>query len=109
MLPPQFQIIRKSYTSKQHVLSGFDLGPCAVLFDGNDVWALESFTRSVATGVIGVERCHRSMHFEDRLVKYAGRGFALHVPDLDFSRISRNLAEQGKNISLSCLIKLFLF
>jgi len=100
LLPPQFQLIRRSYPSLQHVLHGFDFAACAFAFDGKNVWARDDAKRTVSTGVIRADSCHRSFQLEDRLLKYVTRGFALEVPELDFKRIATNLDQQCKCILL---------
>jgi len=102
---PQIQIVRRAYSSIEHVLAGFDIPACAVAFTGKNVFALKSFSECVTSRVIHVAREHRSFHYEDRLLKYVSRGFALEIPELDVSRIPSNLQSQGV-ASVLCLPQL---
>jgi len=100
---PQIQVLRRSYRSLQEVVSGFDISVCGFAFDGKNVFARDDAREAMSTGVILGTSEQRSFQYEARLLKYAARGWALNIPQLDFKRISPNLEEQGNLISLVCL------
>jgi len=101
---PQIQLVRRSYRSLHHVLSTFDVGPCGFAYDGSTVWALDSARESLSSGVIVASSEFRSFQYEDRLLKYCCRGFALSIPELDLNRIAPNLAEQGMFLCVGILM-----
>lgn len=77
------QIITRLYHSAEHVILGFDLDCCCVAYDGRRVITLPRGLRALETRVNLVDPTRQSMNFEDRLAKYAKRGFAIGVPGLD--------------------------
>lgn len=84
-----FQIIcSRAYTSKHQILRGFDLGACAVGFDGTYVMFTELglFAHVYGYNVVDVTRC--SATYEQRLVKYFYRGFGVILPNLDVTKLS---------------------
>jgi len=82
------QIILRLYKTKSEVLHGFDIGSCAVGFDGKDVLftSLSKFTYETMCNIVDVTR--RSLTYEHRLVKYFQRRFNIILPDLDISKMT---------------------
>jgi len=79
----------------EHVLSGFDIPSCCLGYDGDSVFATKDGHIALTTGINTARSCHRSTCYEDRLIKYATRGFAIHVPELDWKRVPADLPLQG--------------
>jgi len=94
----QLQIISRAYSSLEHVLVGFDIPACCVGYDGKHVYALKCFHRAVTTGVNLALSVKRSPSYENRLAKYATRGFAVDVPELDHKRVASDLDAQGISV-----------
>lgn len=90
LMPPPYksiQIILRLYHSLEHVLCGFDLDCCAVGFDGLKVVALPRAIRALKTRTNVVDVTRQSRNYEERLIKYARRGFEIAVPGLDIERV----------------------
>ncbi|KIY61234.1 hypothetical protein CYLTODRAFT_363128 [Cylindrobasidium torrendii FP15055 ss-10] len=79
------QIVLKLVQSPREVLLNFDLDPCAIGYDGKDVWMLPRFVRAIETGytnftmdIIGGHYLgDRKASRETRVFKYADKGFGL--------------------------------
>lgn len=92
-----FQIIcSRAYKSKHQILRGFDLGSCAIGFDGEQLLFTELglFAHVFGYNIVDVTRC--GVAYEHRLMKYFDRGFGVILPNLNMT----NLEEYG-TISLS--------
>lgn len=84
----KYQIICvRAYKSKHQILRGFDLGSCAVGFDGVDVLFTELGLFAYVYGYNIVDTTRRSTTYEKRLIKYLGRGFGIILPDLELEEI----------------------
>lgn len=79
----EIQFIFRIYSSKSEILHGFDLGSCAVGFDGKKVYftSLSKFAYEYGLNIIDTTR--RSTSYENRLMKYMWRGFGIVLPQLD--------------------------
>jgi len=84
---PTVQVILRCYTSPAEVLLGFDVDCCCVGFDGAEVWASDRGLRALRHRVNVVDLTRRSTTYESRLIKYAGRGFAVGIANLDLSAV----------------------
>lgn len=75
------------YPTESEILHGFDLGSCAVGWNGEKVMmtSLGAFCLSRRVNVVDTTR--RSTSYEPRLVKYLQRGFNIITPHLDMSKI----------------------
>jgi len=104
---PQIQIIRRTYQSKEEILSGFDIAACRFAFDGKVLWAHESARSAVVNGVITCSSLHRSFAYESRLLKYAGRGFALSIPELEWDRVPTTILSDGTSTLISFCLHVF--
>lgn len=80
------QVILRLYRSPTEVLAGFDLDCCCVAYDGRRVLALPRALSAIRTSVNLADPSRRSLSYEARLHKYAGRGFAVGVPGLQHHR-----------------------
>lgn len=88
ILPPPYrkiQIILRLYHSPEQVLLGFDLDVSSVLFDGKSVLASQRCVRALIRREILVDPTRQSTTLEDRLRKYASRGFRVAMPPMSFS------------------------
>lgn len=80
----KYQIIcGRAYESKQQILRGFDLGSCAIGFDGYKVLFTELglFAHVYGYNIVDVTRCSET--YEERLMKYHQRGFGIILPHLN--------------------------
>lgn len=68
-------------------MTGFDLDTSAIGFDGSRVWASPRAIAALITQSNRVDVTRRSPSYENRLVKYASRGFEIYVPELKRSEI----------------------
>ena len=77
------QVILRRYSTLAEVLHGFDLGACAVAWDGARV-SLTALGRLAARWRVNVVNLAvRRGSYERRLVRYWERGFAVALPDFD--------------------------
>ena len=84
LTPPwrKIQIISRLYDSKEHILNAFDIDCCCVGFDGKVVLATPRACAAISTRVNLINLNIRGKAYENRLLKYAERGFAIGVPRL---------------------------
>ena len=77
------QFILRAYRCPSQVLLGFDMGSCAVGFDGGPRLLFTPLSHfAYATGMNIVDPLHRSTTYERRLIKYWRRGFGIIMPHL---------------------------
>ena len=78
----KIQIILRIYKSVDEILHGFDMGSCAVGYDGKNVMmtSLGKFSLEYMINVVDPSR--RSTTYESRLLKYSRRGFQIVMPYL---------------------------
>ena len=83
----KIQIILRLFTSVSMLLHGFDVGSCAVAFDGavTHTTLLGAYSLSHRVNIVCPSR--RSTSYESRLKKYYDRGYALVLPHLDIGRL----------------------
>ena len=86
------QLITNTYTSVHDVLVNFDLDSCCFAWTGDRVVCTSRGLRAITHGVNLADngRFDGAVYCR-RLEKYADRGFAIGVPGLDVTRISRQL------------------
>lgn len=84
---PTIQIILRLYTSIEQILHGFDLGCCAVGFDGSKVWTTTRGEFCIKNSINVVDTTRRSLSFETRLHKYLLRGYEIVFPKLDMEKV----------------------
>jgi hypothetical protein len=78
----KIQIVNRIYPDKESILNGFDLDCVCIGFDGKDVLATGRAMRAIQTRLNIVDLSIRGDAYENRLLKYAERGFAIAVPGL---------------------------
>ena len=88
------QIILRLYKSPAEILMGFDVDACSIGYDGTNVWMTPRCHRSLAHQYNTVDMTRRSPTYEQRLAKYATRGFSVLVPTLQRDRIDPQLFER---------------
>ncbi len=71
----KIQIITRNYQHKADVLNAFDLDCCRVGFDGQNVLATQRAIPSIRSRVNTIDLNLRGDCYENRLLKYAERGF----------------------------------
>lgn len=76
------QLIFKRFDTIADVLYSFDIPSCAIGFDGLKLYTtkLGDFTWRTKVNIIDLTR--RSFKYDERLVKYFGRGFGILFPNL---------------------------
>ncbi|GAQ89753.1 hypothetical protein KFL_005580050 [Klebsormidium nitens] len=79
---PKIQIVMRNFLSAADVLAPFDLDCCCVAYDGTRVWASPRALRALQTGINLVGLSFRHVYYEDRLMKYSRRGFAVQDPEM---------------------------
>ncbi|MDE2100881.1 MAG: hypothetical protein KGL39_26780 [Patescibacteria group bacterium] len=77
------QVILRLYDSVSEVLHGFDLGACAMAFDGENVFITATAKVALEYGLNVVDMSRRKVSYEHRLAKYNRRGFAVVTPKLE--------------------------
>jgi hypothetical protein len=94
----KLQIILRLFPNVEYLLQGFDLGSCAVAFDGITAYTtlLGAFSLLHRVNIVCPSR--RSTSYEARLKKYFERQYALVLPYLDLS-----LLVPGKTLELPFL------
>lgn len=91
------QIVLRLYKSVSEILTGFDVDCACVAYDGNQVWAAPRALAAFATQMNTIDLTRRSPSYENRLSKYAHRGFEVYWPLLDRSRIDPTIFERAFN------------
>jgi hypothetical protein len=64
-------------------------------FDGSQVWASPRALSAFVTQANVIDLTRRSPSYENRLAKYARRGFEVHWPNLDRSKIDPTIFERS--------------
>jgi hypothetical protein len=83
------QIITRLYPSPASVINSFDIDCCCVGYDGSSVIANSRSLEALALRINTVDLTIRSNTTENRLLKYAERGFAINVPNLDRRKVDK--------------------
>lgn len=91
------QIVLRLYKSVSEILTGFDVDCACVAYDGNQVWLAPRALASFCTQINEIDLTRRSASYENRLCKYASRGFEVHWPSLDRSRVDPTIFERAFN------------
>lgn len=95
----QIQFILRIYSSVQEILLGFDLDSSRFAYDGENVWTTESGLFSLKNRVNVVNFDKASTTFENRLIKYAHRGFDIFVPKFSYKNVLlENIPELSENV-----------
>tara|TARA_B110001452_G_scaffold265579_1_gene270517 strand:+ start:2846 stop:4624 length:1779 start_codon:yes stop_codon:yes gene_type:complete len=83
------QVILRRYTCAADVIFNFDVDACQLAYDGRRVVATPAAHRAFRTGLNIADPERSSPAYEKRLAKYSLRGFAVAVPGLELSRVSK--------------------
>lgn len=81
------QIVLRLYRSIAEILTGFDVDCCCAAYDGKQVYASPRAIAAYITQINQIDLTRRSPSFENRLAKYARRGFEVFWGSLDRSKI----------------------
>lgn len=103
----KIQIIFRLYTSASEILHGFDLGSCAIGYDGGNVFLTELGKFAFEYGCNIIDTTRRSTSYEKRLVKYFERKFNIIMPNLDVSKMRTQ--NNRYNVDEICEIPRFVF
>lgn len=83
---PVVQVILRRYATVSEVLHGFDLGSAAVAYDGQELYFSSKGKLAYERGLNIVDLKLRRNTFETRLQKYAERGWAIGMLELDVTK-----------------------
>lgn len=102
------QIVLRLYDSISQIITGFDVDCACAAYDGNQVYASPRALAAFATQCNTIDLTRRSPSYENRLSKYSHRGFEVHWPQLERSRIDPTIFERsfGRTLGLSRLLVL---
>jgi hypothetical protein len=79
----------------EHVLTGFDLAPCSLGFDGAQIWAIPRAVEAIRSNVIPADPWLESENMVPRLLKYASRRFSVGFPGLTWETYERLMSMRG--------------
>ncbi|PGH35322.1 hypothetical protein GX50_01786 [[Emmonsia] crescens] len=91
------QVVLRLYKSVSEILTGFDVDCACTAFDGCQVWASPRAIAAFATQTNSIDLTRRSPSYENRLAKYAHRGFEVYWPALDRSKLDPTIFERSFN------------
>ncbi|OBT41736.1 hypothetical protein VE00_07971 [Pseudogymnoascus sp. WSF 3629] len=102
------QIVLRLYDSISQIITGFDVDCACVAYDGKEVYGSPRALGAFSTQTNTIDLTRRSPSYENRLSKYSHRGFEVHWPDLDRSRVDPTIFERAfrKTLGLSRLLVL---
>lgn len=89
------QIVLRLYDSISQIITGFDVDCACAAYDGNQVYAAPRAITSFVTQCNTIDLTRRSPSYENRLSKYSRRGFEVHWPGLDRTRIDPTIFERS--------------
>ncbi|APA10450.1 hypothetical protein sscle_06g052200 [Sclerotinia sclerotiorum 1980 UF-70] len=89
------QIVLRLYDSISQIITGFDVDCSCAAYDGKQVYMSPRAVGSFITQCNTVDLTRRSPSYENRLSKYSHRGFEVHWPMLDRSRIDPTIFERS--------------
>ena len=89
------QIVLRIYKSISEILTGFDVDCSCAAYDGSQVYASPRAVCAYMTQSNTIDLTRRSPSYENRLSKYARRGFEVHWPSLDRSKIDPTIYERS--------------
>ena len=102
------QIVLRLYQSVSEILTGFDVDCSCFAYDGKEVYGTPRSIAAFMTQTNTIDLSRRSPSYESRLSKYAHRGFEIHCPNLDRSRIDPTIFERSfaRTVGLARLLVL---
>lgn len=83
------------YSSISEILTGFDVDCSCAAYDGKQVYAAPRALAAFMTQCNTIDLTRRSPSYENRLSKYSHRGFEVHWPLLDRSRVDPTIFERS--------------
>ncbi|KAF7937481.1 uncharacterized protein EAE98_001795 [Botrytis deweyae] len=89
------QIVLRLYDSISQIITGFDVDCSCAAYDGKQVYMSPRAVGSFITQCNTIDLTRRSPSYENRLSKYSHRGFEVHWPMLDRSRIDPTIFERS--------------
>lgn len=89
------QIVLRLYDSISQIITGFDVDCACAAYNGSQVYASPRALAAFATQINTIDLTRRSPSYENRLSKYSHRGFEVHWPLLDRSRIDPTIFERS--------------
>ncbi|CAG8970761.1 hypothetical protein HYALB_00001546 [Hymenoscyphus albidus] len=89
------QIVLQLYDSVSQIITGFDVDCACVAYDGKQVYAAPRAIAAFMTQCNTIDLSRRSPSYENRLSKYSHRGFEVHWPLLDRTRIDPTIFERS--------------
>ena len=93
----EIQLITREYGSIAEVIYGFDIAPCAVAWDGKEIYMTQAALLAHKTGVFELDLTKRRRSFEDRVSKYVHKkGFGVVMPKLDMAAVQLAFDERKK-------------
>jgi ankyrin repeat protein len=102
------QIVLRVYKSVSEILTGFDVDCSCAAYDGEQVYVSPRALAAYVTQTNVIDLSRRSPSYENRLSKYAHRGFEIYWPHLDRSKIDPTIFERsfGRTEGLARLLVL---
>lgn len=102
------QIVLRLYDSISQIITGFDVDCACVAYDGKEVYGSPRALAAFSTQTNTIDLTRRSPSYENRLSKYSHRGFEVHWPELERSRVDPTIFERAfrKTLGLSRLLVL---
>ena len=89
------QIVLRLYRSISEILTGFDVDCSCFAYDGHQVYGTPRAIAAFVTQMNTVDLTRRSPSYENRLSKYAHRGFEVHWPQLDRQKVDPTIFERS--------------
>lgn len=89
------QIVLRLYDSISQIITGFDVDCSCAVYDGGQVYAAPRALAAFITQCNTIDLTRRSPSYENRLSKYSHRGFEVHWPMLDRTRIDPTIFERS--------------
>ena len=89
------QIVLRLYDSISQIITGFDVDCACAAYDGKQVYAAPRALAAFMTQSNTIDLTRRSPSYENRLSKYSHRGFEVHWPLLDRSRVDPTIFERS--------------
>lgn len=89
------QIVLRVYKSVSEIMASFDIDSSCAAYDGNNVYCSPRALAAFMTQINAIDLSRRSPSYENRLSKYAKRGFEIFWPNLDRKRIDPTIFERS--------------
>lgn len=77
-----YQFIHRIYPTKDSIIGGFDLGPCMILYDGEQILLTPMGAYCIGKDCLIVDTSRRSTSFEHRIEKYSRFGLSVVFPGM---------------------------